>query len=418
MMMRAPLISTVLLLYYAQQTVAAPFDDGRSFAQSLNGGVVNSAKTANPATTIPGYTTANPPQTSYYGSQNVGGLTSDGVAAIPANPAASQAQAISNSPQMTFSPTDPIFVQGEAVKNNTTAAGASITSSFSACNSTTQTTPPVYETRTCTAWPLPVTSTCDKTLNVNVAQIANCPINTYQNQIAITMNGHFNIPVPEQIHYRNYCSMADPTSVTISFDAYDDNNYAPCRGWTDHVFPKTINMSDYQDIRVFSYFYGVDPTPSQFFDGLWDEYYIPAGTIPGYFGVTTYGDWTRNACYPVPIVINQGGCDATGACNYEFTAYFGLRRYNIAGNWPPFIDTWDPLLAESPNGTVRPEISPMCNFGDTCGNGQLFLVMPDNTIMTFTQATVTNYTFQAPEIVPTYMGETVNNACASLEAQQ
>jgi len=244
----AVVMASCLIVWVSAEAAPAPFQNYQNWVQSQNNNAVNSATTTNPQTFVPGYNANQLPSPNYYNNQDVSGLTSDGMTAIPNDTAATQAWTLTNQPKLQFSPTDPIITNADNIMSNTSANGAQITSSFTACNNTVATTPPTYEERQCTATMVPVDSTCDKTLGVQVLwDPATCTPGSYIEATQM-FNGLDGWTI------RALCE-PEPQNVQLTLEVSAFGGNGSCTGFTSTTVPEA-GFADVQFSNLRPHWYG------------------------------------------------------------------------------------------------------------------------------------------------------------------
>ncbi len=236
-------------------------DDGVDFAKGLMGSVVDGAKNSS-ATTVPGYTTTALPETSYYGSQDLGGMQTDAQTLVTTgagNDAAQFAYEQSTVPKLLFSDTDPLITNAGTIGNNTVLDPSVLTVKTGDCTATNVSS---AETNIehCTAWMIPTTHTCSKTLAVNVtwSDAANCPVGEGFSEVStLGWDWSYWPSAPQNtsdyIRARAYCNPSLPDN-RVEIEVYADGALGSCdAGWVR--FQRSTDGSDltpgYVDAQVF-----------------------------------------------------------------------------------------------------------------------------------------------------------------------
>jgi len=132
---------------------AGPFQDARNFGAAGMNRVTGAAQGGAGARSVPGFTTANPPQTSSYGNAAALSNAASGAQAADASGAGNFIQhSAATRPQFNITAHDPLSRNAQSIQKNAQAlVGLNTTSTSGACRNVTTTTPDIYSTFTCSA---------------------------------------------------------------------------------------------------------------------------------------------------------------------------------------------------------------------------------------------------------------------------
>lgn len=169
-----------LLCFVTTQTaaLAQPHAEGTAAGQAANTATRSQINTPQATAVVPGYTTA-PPESAYYGQQNLSSQATARLAActLTPNDPVCQAQrgAVSsaNTPRETISPYDPNILAARRIAGNPATTLEDIASYYSGCQVSTNATPST-ETRVCRRYSAGAQQTCARTLNVSVTRTESC----------------------------------------------------------------------------------------------------------------------------------------------------------------------------------------------------------------------------------------------------
>lgn len=269
---------------------AAPYDDYKAWAETQTGSATGAATTTDP-TTLPGFAGTELPETSYHSSQDYGTMSTDGVNAIPNTEAGQTSWDLAQQPKLVFSPADPIFATANDIIQNTTATDVGISSTFTACTSSTSTTPPVYVEKQCTAWTNPVVSQCNKVLNIDVVDVSSCATSS------------FTSPVPQY----NYPVFAVASGILHT------------RSADDVLYVHVVCDPSLPDIKMI-----VTTTDGKYCAAESTEVMVPANTqITERYLSKTQGMFTGSGCGSDAnvYVTYTSNCDTDGLCTFDFYVY-------------------------------------------------------------------------------------------------
>ena len=181
-----PLLLIVVLSLTAQaQSLPDAFNQGAAFGRSGNAAARAQINGNTAQSSVPGYT-ANPPQTSYFGSP---GISAPAAAAANACPDADNAgdhatqscNAINFSqtnptrrPLFDIAPSDPLLTGAKSIAADPQAIAGNIAGTYSSCTVQTTTQPDRFETALCHQYRTVETLSCGKVLIVTPTQTSNC----------------------------------------------------------------------------------------------------------------------------------------------------------------------------------------------------------------------------------------------------
>jgi hypothetical protein len=163
------LLTLIVAARVGAQTQQDHADDATTWGSDNNTPVVSAAQSADPTTTVPGYSGITTPLVDYYDQQSTGDLEADGINAVivPTDPTVEYAWDQSNTPILEFAETDPLLVDSWAIQNNTAVVEGELVLTGTDCVDGDVVTPETTIER-CSAWTLPEEAFCDDALDVTV----------------------------------------------------------------------------------------------------------------------------------------------------------------------------------------------------------------------------------------------------------
>lgn len=173
---------TLLFFAWASTAHAGGFQDAQNFASQHN---TPSNMTVN-GNTVPGYTTANPPQTNL---NSPSALSNASTSAI-ANDATGAGTFIQNSavsrPQFNITANDPLIQGAKSIQSQAGQLSGLNPTNTNGCQSVTTTNPAVYDTYTCTKSNTIINPTCNTSLSVTAKTTSSCTFGTQLNTVSLT----------------------------------------------------------------------------------------------------------------------------------------------------------------------------------------------------------------------------------------
>ncbi len=233
-----------LIWYTAGADQAADKDAGVNFSKARVPNVQSLSSTSS-ATTVPGYTGTNLPETKYYDTQNLSGLKNDAVIDLGSGAASEAGQYAydkSTVPKMQFNANDPIVTNAGSVGADAVANPEVITVPMGDC-AVTNVSSAEKRIEHCTAWMTPTSHSCNKALNVNVTwqENSNCRLGTSFNQVQAV---HNYASADDIVYARAYCNPGvGANAVAIQINAHDGSSQ--CSGWVDATVPTTLSSETY-----------------------------------------------------------------------------------------------------------------------------------------------------------------------------
>ena len=181
----ALLLATLSVAAHAQPLSDA-FEQGATLGRSGNTAARGQITVDTAQSKVPGYS-ANPPQTSYFGSPGISAPAAAAARACAGGPGANgnnAAQACdavnfsqtnpSRRSNFTIGPTDPLRAGGKVITADPQAIAGNIAGTYSDCVVQTSTQPPVFETLMCHQYRTLENLTCDKVLIVTPVHTPGC----------------------------------------------------------------------------------------------------------------------------------------------------------------------------------------------------------------------------------------------------
>lgn len=200
---------------------AGAFQDAQAFGQAQMGKASTAARTNPTSDSVPGFTTANPSQTSLYGNPAaLSNATGTAAAQDPTGAGKFLQHSAAVRPQFNITAKDPLIQGAQSIqKHAQTLAGLNTGSKSGACRNVTTTTPDTYGTFTCTKSRSVTSNTCDRVLTVTAKTRQFCAIGT--TLASATISG---ITVPYQyggwsghVTFKAICSApGGATRITVS----------------------------------------------------------------------------------------------------------------------------------------------------------------------------------------------------------
>lgn len=323
-------------------------DDGVDFAKGLMGSVVDGAKNSS-ATTVPGYTTTALPETSYYGSQDLGGMQTDAQTLVTTgagNDAAQFAYEQSTVPKLLFSDTDPLITTAGTIGNNTVLDPSVLTVKTGDCTATNVSSADT-NIEHCTAWMIPTTHTCSKTLAVNVtwSDAANCPVGEGFAEVSALgwdwSSYGTALPTTDWVHARAVCNPGLSADV-VQIELMAEGAYGSCTGW------RSFTVSTNQPNSVLAFSGSGTATVDLAIPEVWF-----AGSVVYCSDPHLY---LNDSAWIYPFV--QGQC-TNGICDYTITFYSDYNGVSL-GTHPLHLIFDKPAIA-----TSVPTVTE--TWSDTCG---------------------------------------------------
>lgn len=184
------LIATVALPAHAGPLSDA-FNEGAALGRSGNTAARSQINGSTAPSMAPHYT-ANPPETTYFGSPGLGtpasaratGCTGNpGTAGGFSDPACNAVEFLQTNParrpSYTIAPNDPLLTRSRTITADPQAIAGNLAGTYSDCVARTVTQPDVFDTQTCHEYRTVAPLTCDKSLVVQVSERHSCPPGTW-----------------------------------------------------------------------------------------------------------------------------------------------------------------------------------------------------------------------------------------------
>jgi len=144
---------TIFWMLIAQGVYAGPFQDAQSFGRASNSKAIATTHGSVNANTVPGFTTANPPHTSF--ANNPAALSNAGTtAAVKDATGAGKfiVHSAATRAQFQFTASDPLMKGAKGIYKNAQAlTGMNTAVSAGACRNVTTTSPDIYRTSSCSS---------------------------------------------------------------------------------------------------------------------------------------------------------------------------------------------------------------------------------------------------------------------------
>jgi len=306
----AALLIAALSLSAQAQTLGDAFNQGAALGRSGNTAGRSQINGNTAQSSVPGYT-ANPQQTSYFGSP---GIAAPAAAAANACPgpgnsggyAAQACNAVNFSqtnptrrPSFSIAPNDPLLTGAKTITADPQAIAGNIAGTYSGCTVQTTTTPDRFETALCHQYRTTDTLSCDKVLIVTPVQTPGCSDGQFLTRVTAD-------PCPACVDYLAFDFSCGSNSYLMHVFTLDKGSGQVYMDLGSQNVPGTLNAQIPQT-----------PGPSR---------------IDGYFCYQTYysqsctgancsiGAWFSNPC--------QG------------TSYYGVSTFAMPTT-VTFTDTWD-----------------------------------------------------------------------------
>lgn len=306
----AALLSAALSLTVQAQSVSDAFNQGASLGRSGNTAARSQINGTTAQSIVPGYT-ANPPQTSYFGSPGIsapaaaaanactGSGSSGGYAAQACNAVNFSQTNPTRRPSFSIAPNDPLLTGAKTITADPQAIAGNIAGTYSGCTVQTTTTPDRFETALCHQYRTMDTLSCDKVLIVTPVQTPGCSDGQFLTRVTAD-------PCPACVDYLAFDFSCGSNSYLMHVFTLDKGSGQVYMDLGSQNVPGTLNTQIPQT-----------PGPSR---------------IDGYFCYQTYysqscagancsiGAWFSNPC--------QG------------TSYYGVSTFAMPTT-VTFTDTWD-----------------------------------------------------------------------------
>ena len=302
-------------------TMEDTFKDGESFGKTQNPSTSARVNSENASTSVPKYSTTAPEST-YYGKSE---LTTDGNAKRTACSTSSgngyedqSCNAVNYSqtnpatrPQITITPNDTVVQKSKTIANDPEAIAGSIDGTFSACTTTTTSTPDVYENKVCNEAPAITGATCSKTLNVSVAVDNTCVPGTW-----ISLKQYRNGSGPDVMYAQVRCDIGRTDGMlTFRFNAVGGDG--ACVGWQTRDLPIATALTN--------------------------------------VSVAPLAPHWEGSCRDGMEVVEMAGSGCTaGTCGYQFLYGYAMYFCPVGQTRGDFVNRYDPSSGSTlPVGTSR-----------------------------------------------------------------
>ena len=306
----AALLMTALSLTVQAQSLSDAFNQGAALGRSGNTAARTQINGNTAQSSVPGYT-ANPPQTSYFGSPGIsapaaaaanactGSGSSGGYAAQACNAVNFSQTNPTRRPSFSIAPNDPLLTAAKTITADPQAIAGNIAGTYSGCTVQTTTTPDRFETALCHQYRTTDTLSCDKVLIVTPVQTPGCSDGQFLTRVTAD-------PCPACVDYLAFDFSCGSNSYLMHVFTLDKGSGQVYMDLGSQNVPGTLNAQIPQT-----------PGPSR---------------IDGYFCYQTYysqsctgancsiGAWFSNPC--------QG------------TSYYGVSTFAMPTT-VSFTDTWD-----------------------------------------------------------------------------
>ncbi len=306
----AALLIAALSLSAQAQTLSDAFNQGAALGRSGNTAGRSQINGNTAQSSVPGYT-ANPPQTSYFGSPGIAAPAAAAATACtgPGNSGGYAAQACNavnfsqtnptRRPSFSIAPNDPLLTAAKTITADPQAIAGNIAGTYSGCTMQTTTTPDRFETALCHQYRTTDTLSCDKVLIVTPVQTPGCSDGQFLTRVTAD-------PCPACVDYLAFDFSCGSNSYLMHVFTLDKGSGQVYMDLGSQNVPGTLNAQIPQT-----------PGPSR---------------IDGYFCYQTYysqsctgancsiGAWFSNPC--------QG------------TSYYGVSTFAMPTT-VTFTDTWD-----------------------------------------------------------------------------
>jgi len=306
----AALLIAALSLTVQAQSLSDAFNQGAALGRSGNTAARSQINGNTAQSSVPGYT-ANPPQTSYFGSPGIsapaaaaanactGSGSSGGYAAQACNAVNFSQTNPTRRPSFSIAPNDPLLTGAKTITADPQAIAGNIAGTYSGCTVQTTTTPDRFETALCHQYRTTDTLSCDKVLIVTPVQTPGCSDGQFLTRVTAD-------PCPACVDYLAFDFSCGSNSYLMHVFTLDKGSGQVYMDLGSQNVPGTLNAQIPQT-----------PGPSR---------------IDGYFCYQTYysqsctgancsiGAWFSNPC--------QG------------TSYYGVSTFAMPTT-VTFTDTWD-----------------------------------------------------------------------------
>ena len=306
----AALLIAALSLTVQAQSLSDAFNQGAALGRSGNTAARTQINGNTAQSSVPGYT-ANPPQTSYFGSPGIsapaaaaatactGSGSSGGYAAQACNAVNFSQTNPTRRPSFSIAQNDPLLTGAKAITADPQAIAGNIAGTYSGCTVQTTTTPDRFETALCHQYRTTDTLSCDKVLIVTPVQTPGCSDGQFLTRVTAD-------PCPACVDYLAFDFSCGANSYLMHVFTLDKGSGQVYMDLGSQIVPGTLNAQIPQT-----------PGPSR---------------IDGFFCYQTYysqscagadcsiGAWFSNPC--------QG------------TSYYGVSTFAMPTT-VTFTDTWD-----------------------------------------------------------------------------
>ncbi len=168
-----------LMAWLMASAHAGPFQEAQAFGHAQMNRATSSARAQPTNASVPGFSTANPSQTSLYG--NPAALSNAGSTAVTQDKTGAGVfiqHSAATRPQFNITAKDPLIQGAQSIQKNAQAIAGVNPGATGACRNVTTTTPDTYGTFTCTKSRSVTTNTCDRVLTVTARTRPFCAIGT------------------------------------------------------------------------------------------------------------------------------------------------------------------------------------------------------------------------------------------------
>lgn len=306
----AALLSAALSLTVQAQSLSDAFNQGASLGRNGNTAARSQINGTTAQSIVPGYT-ANPSQTSYFGSPGIsapaaaaanactGSGSSGGYAAQACHAVNFSQTNPTRRPSFSIAPNDPLLTSAKTITADPQAIAGNIAGTYSGCTVQTTTPPDRFETALCHQYRTMDTLSCDKVLIVTPVHTPGCSDGQFLTRVTAD-------PCPACVDYLAFDFSCGSNSYLMHVFTLDKGSGQVYMDLGSQNVPGTLNAQIPQT-----------PGPSR---------------IDGYFCYQTYysqscagancsiGAWFSNPC--------QG------------TSYYGVSTFAMPTT-VTFTDTWD-----------------------------------------------------------------------------
>ena len=306
----AALLVAALSLTVQAQSLSDAFNQGAALGRSGNIAARTQINGNTAQSSVPGYT-ANPPQTSYFGSPGLsapaaaaanactGSGSSGGYAAQACNAVNFSQTNPTRRPSFSIAQNDPLLTGAKAITADPQAIAGNIAGTYSGCTVQTTTTPDRFETALCHQYRTTDTLSCDKVLIVTPVQTPGCSDGQFLTRVTAD-------PCPACVDYLAFDFSCGSNSYLMHVFTLDKGSGQVYMDLGSQNVPGTLNAQIPQT-----------PGPSKI-DGFFCYETFYSQSCAG--ADCSIGAWFSNPC--------QG------------TSYYGVSTFAMPTT-VTFTDTWD-----------------------------------------------------------------------------